>query len=227
MEYVEGLPIDAHCDEHRLSVAERLSLFRTVCAAVHYAHQNLVVHRDLKPSNILVTADGTVKLLDFGIAKRLTTGLDETAEQTICGMQLLTPAYACPEQVKGEPVNTSSDVYSLAVVLYELLTGHRPYQVQNASLQEVQRAICEQPAERPSTVVLRAFDEVDSAGRTVASIPSESALSGRAGPLASLDVWRETLTISCSWRCAKSRDDDMGRWNSSVRICGSTSTACP
>ena len=167
MEYVEGVPIDVHCDERQLNITERLSLFRTVCGAVHYAHQNLVVHRDLKPSNILVTADGTVKLLDFGIAKLLSTGIDETAEHTVCGLKLLTPAYACPEQVKGEPISTSSDVYSLGVVLYELLTGRRPYQLRDASLLEVQRAICEQPPERPSTVILRSVEEIDATGRTV------------------------------------------------------------
>jgi serine/threonine protein kinase len=167
MEYIEGRPIDIHCDENRLSITERLNLFRTVCSAVHYAHQNLVIHRDLKPSNIMVTADGTVKLLDFGIAKLLRTELDETIEQTAFGVKLLTPAYASPEQIRGEPVSTSSDVYSLGVVLYELLTGRRPYDMRRGNPHAIMQAICEQPAERPSAVVLRDTNQLDAFGRTV------------------------------------------------------------
>ncbi len=150
MEYIEGEPIDQYCDHHHLTIQERLQLFRTVCAAVQYAHQNLVIHRDLKPGNILITADGTVKLLDFGIAKILNPEISQTIEKTATLMRLMTPEYASPEQVRGELVTTASDVYSLGVVLYELLTGHRPYRITSILPSDIERIICEQEPTRPS-----------------------------------------------------------------------------
>src|SRR5436305_1850622 len=118
MELVEGLPVDDYCDLHQLTVDRRLDLFRRICAAVEYAHQNLLVHRDLKPANILVTAAGEPKLLDFGIAKRLEPGTATLPDATQTGMRMMTPNYASPEQVRGDAVATTSDVYSLGVLLY-------------------------------------------------------------------------------------------------------------
>jgi serine/threonine protein kinase len=156
MDYVQGQPIDQYCDSRNLSVVERLELFRRVCAAVHYAHLNLVVHRDLKPNNILVTAEGEPKLLDFGIAKLTKPEYSpDTMGLTRPGLRLMTAEYASPEQVKGEPISPASDVYSLGVLLYRLLTGRRPYGVKNHSALEYQRAICQTEPEKPSAVVAR------------------------------------------------------------------------
>ena len=153
MELVDGQPIHRWCDERKLNVGQRLELFRSVCAAVHYAHQRLVVHRDLKPGNILVTADGTVKLLDFGIAKLLDAADTGDLPATITMIRLMTPEYASPEQVKGEAITTLTDVYSLGVVLYELLTGHRPYHLLSAAMHEIARVISEDEPTRPSDIV--------------------------------------------------------------------------
>lgn len=169
MEYVEGQRIDAYCDERRLDITQRLKPFRTVCQAVHYAHQNLVVHRDLKPSNILVTADGTVKLLDFGIAKLIEA--DSQTTLTEAGVRLMTPAYASPEQAKGEPITTSSDVYSLGVVLYELLTGRLPYRTKGGHLLEVTQAICEQEPLRPSEIVTCRIEDTTGSDKTAPPDP--------------------------------------------------------
>ena len=156
MELIEGQPIDQYCVQHELSVPEILGIFLQVCSAVQYAHQRLIIHRDIKPGNILVASDGTPKLLDFGIAKILET--DAVAggfEPTLTEFRVLTPGYASPEQVKGEPITTASDVYSLGVVLYELLTGKHPYRRMNSTPQEIAHAVCEVEPPRPSTVVRR------------------------------------------------------------------------
>ena len=160
MEYVEGQPLDQYCDERKLDLRKRLKLFIDICAAVQYAHQNLIIHRDLKPANILVTADGTAKLLDFGIAKLLNhgNGSNTVSELTRMNERLLTPEYASPEQIIGGAITTASDVYSLGIVLYRLLTGLRPYDLSGAASQlEMERSICVADPPRPSANVQRAM----------------------------------------------------------------------
>ncbi|HSS00533.1 MAG TPA: serine/threonine-protein kinase, partial [Kofleriaceae bacterium] len=154
MEYVDGEPLDAHCDHHALSPAGRLELFRLVCHAVHFAHRKGVVHRDLKPSNILVDAEGTPRLVDFGIAKLIDPDrIGIHVETTATSARLMTPHYASPEQVQGNAIGTASDVYSLGVLLYKLLTGRRPYELGSRSLHEIERVVCETMPPPPSRVV--------------------------------------------------------------------------
>ncbi|WP_129642421.1 serine/threonine-protein kinase [Peristeroidobacter agariperforans] len=165
MEYVHGEPVDRYCDRQQLDLHARLKLFLEICNAVQYAHQNLIVHRDLKPANILVTAEGSPKLLDFGIAKLLDTG-DAAAMLALTRMndRLLTPEYASPEQILGRQVTTASDVYALGVVLYELLTGLRPYTVPSSASQlELERSICISDPQRPSTAVKKAMEAAEAA----------------------------------------------------------------
>jgi eukaryotic-like serine/threonine-protein kinase len=158
MEYVEGVPITTHCAQNHLSVDGRLELFRMVCGAVEYAHKNLVIHRDIKPANILVTPEGVPKLLDFGIAKLLDSRSGDV-KLTQTSERFLTPEHASPEQIRGEPVTTATDVYALGVLLYELLAGRRPFQMAAKSPLEVAQIICEQTPELPSRVVALAAVE--------------------------------------------------------------------
>jgi len=149
MEYVKGVPINDYCSAHQPSAAERLQTFRAVCEAVQYAHSRAVIHRDLKPSNIIVQSDGTVKLLDFGIAKQLDQR-DQKADRTRTGLRLMTPAYAAPEQIRGEQAGVYTDVYGLGVILYELLTGALPFEVEGETTSAIERMIVEREPEKPS-----------------------------------------------------------------------------
>jgi eukaryotic-like serine/threonine-protein kinase len=156
MEYVDGVRLDDYCRQNRLSISQRLELFRKICAAVSYAHQHLIIHRDIKPANIRVTGNGEPKLLDFGIAKLIDPATSTIGEPTQTFQAVMTPEYASPEQARGETMTTASDVYSLGVVLYELLTGQKPYRLDKRSPAAVVRVITEQQPTRPSTVVASA-----------------------------------------------------------------------
>lgn len=163
LEYVDGVDLRQYCSKNELTLTRRLELFRTVCNAVSYAHTRLIVHRDLKPSNLLVTHDGTVKLLDFGIAKLLAADTPQVSQ-----LRTFTPEYAAPEQVRGEAITTRVDVYALGLLLYELITDRRPYQLQNSTPAAYERAILEQEPTRPSVVVTRAPES---------SVPNTGAIS--------------------------------------------------
>ena len=172
MEYVEGKPITEYSDYNNLTIEQRLELFKKVCEAVLYAHQNLVIHRDIKPSNILVQEDGTVKLLDFGIAKVFEEDKDQKFV-TRTGMRVMTPEYASPEQVKGQPVSTATDIYSLGLILYQLLTGCPPYEVPSTSALEMERIICLTEPQKPSTMVTKIISSVDGKKKTSPDYVSE------------------------------------------------------
>jgi serine/threonine protein kinase len=159
MDYVEGLPLNKYCAVRQSSITERLDIFLQICAAVNYAHQNLIIHRDLKPSNIIVSDDGVPKLLDFGIAKLIAPNSLQTLGAAQTTFRVMTPEYASPEQVGGLVVTTASDIYSLGVVLYELLTGHRPFRIRTNSAEEISRIITDTAPTKPSESLRRADGE--------------------------------------------------------------------
>ena len=154
MEYINGVPLTKYCDSHNLTLDQRLKLFVRICDAVQYAHRNLIVHRDLKPGNILITGEGNVKLLDFGIARLLDDRRPEgSSSNTETGFLALTPEYASPEQINGEPSTTSTDVFALGIILYEVLTGYRPFQFDRASMGEMVKVICHTEPAFPSSII--------------------------------------------------------------------------
>lgn len=157
MEYVEGVPLTEYCRRNACSIDRRLQLFRAVCEAVEYAHGQAVIHRDLKPSNILVKSDGSVRLLDFGIAKQVES-LDPSSNPTLTGLRMMTPAYAAPEQIRGDRAGVQSDVYSLGVILYELLTGALPFEVANLPASEAEKVLLEREPAKPSAVAHQTGD---------------------------------------------------------------------
>src|SRR5262249_11709955 len=185
MEIITGQRIDDYCDGRRLPVVERLKLFLDVCAPVQYAHQRLIIHRDIKPSNILVTEDGVVKLLDFGIAKLLDPELMDRTVETRPYERLMTPEYASPEQIRGQQVTTATDVYSLGIVLYQLLCGRHPYSFERRSWEEIENVVCRQEPIRPSDA-LADFATAKYAGENTQTVSSESSAATHGEPIESL-----------------------------------------
>ena len=182
VDYVDGIPIDRYCDQHKLSISQRLGIFIESCVAVHHAHQSLIVHCDLKPGNILVTEEGSPMLLDFGIAKLLDpTSMGISAQAALTRQRAFTPDYASPEQLRGEPVTTATDIYALGVVLYELLTGHSPYRATTGSLADWIRSVCEQDAEPPSTVIHRVTETAAEEDQPAETLTPEKVSQSREG----------------------------------------------
>lgn len=212
MEQVEGMPLTEYCDDRQLSISDRLHLFRSVCSAVQYAHQKLVVHRDIKPANILVTADGMVKLLDFGIAKILNPEVFELEyPPTATNVRVMTPEYASPEQARAEPITTASDVYSLGVVLYELLTGLRPYEFTNRNQMDVCRIICEEQPTKPSTALSEKGNAAIEKFSTLRGLTSQKLRKQLYGDLDNIVLTALRKEPQLRYASAQALSDDIGR----------------
>ncbi len=176
MEYIEGESLLQYCDEKELLIKERLDLFKTICSAVQHAHQNLVIHRDLKPNNIIVTHEGEPKLLDFGVAKFLNPELMGDLSQTQTQFRVMTPEYASPEQIKGSHITTASDIYSLGVILYELLTGERPFKFDGKNLEQIFQTVSQSEPIAPSLAISRKFPTGETNQKS--KIKNQKSLSG-------------------------------------------------
>ena len=189
MEYIDGQSIIDYCNDRRLSVKERLRLFLQVCSAVRHAHQKTIVHRDIKPTNTLVTTEGTAKLLDFGIAKILASEHSSgSLETTMPTLRLMTPEYASPEHAIGKPVTAASDVYSLGVLLFKLLTGHHPFRFQNCSPEEIVRLIGTEAPEKPSEIIFNTNSEGTGKDRDTAQLTPEIISSQRSTTVVQLQA---------------------------------------
>ena len=208
MEYVEGLPIDDYCNNKSLGLNARLDLFRQICAAVNFAHKNLVVHRDLKPSNILVTTDGIPKLLDFGISKIISPDYAQINSATVTKLGVMTPGYASPEQLQNKSVTTATDIYSLGVILYELLCGHRPFESKENDLKEIYKAVIENEPLPPSSMIETSAKKIKEKSEAETEIKSfEKPLTGLPKADTEENVFRRTLPHAVNLNSGSLRGD--------------------
>ena len=215
LELVRGVPLDEYCRERNLNITQRLQLFRQICAAVSFAHSRLIIHRDLKPSNILVSKDGTPKLLDFGIAKILSDEPENGDAATDTKLGMMTPQYASPEQARGEMVTTASDVYSLGLILYEILTNRAAYEFASNRADEIARVICEVEPKPPSSVVTAEREKFKTKGEKATDANCVSATFRRTKrrnqPSKIRNFCAAIWTTSFSKLCGKSRIADTHR----------------